>query len=97
MHVIHVAAESHVDNSISSPSEYITNNIVGTHNLLEICRNTWKDNSNSFHHISTDEVFGSLGDEGFYSEQLPMPKIHHIVPVKHRAIRLYVAIEKTIA
>ena len=67
-HVIHFAAESHVDNSINSPSEFITTNIIGTHNLLEVCRNTWKDNSNRFHHISTDEVFGSLGDEGFFSE-----------------------------
>jgi len=69
--VIHLAAESHVDRSISSPMEFIHTNIVGTVNLLNAARATWKDNNpddNRFYHISTDEVYGSLGDTGFFLE-----------------------------
>jgi dTDP-glucose 4,6-dehydratase len=68
--VIHLAAESHVDRSISNPTEFIFTNIVGTVNLLNAARTCWKDNSagKRFYHISTDEVYGSLGDEGFFTE-----------------------------
>jgi dTDP-glucose 4,6-dehydratase len=68
--VIHLAAESHVDRSISNPTEFVFTNIVGTVNLLNAARNIWKDNPDGklFYHISTDEVYGSLGDEGFFVE-----------------------------
>ena len=66
--VIHFAAESHVDNSISSPKDFIKTNIEGTFNVLETARNYWQDTNNRFHHISTDEVYGSLGEKGFFSE-----------------------------
>ncbi|MCD4696886.1 MAG: dTDP-glucose 4,6-dehydratase [Bacteroidales bacterium] len=68
--VIHLAAESHVDRSISNPMEFIYTNIVGTVNLLNAAKNIWKDNPNDklFYHVSTDEVYGSLGEEGFFTE-----------------------------
>lgn len=68
--VIHLAAESHVDRSISNPKEFIMTNIVGTTNLLNAARDLWKDNFTDkiFYHISTDEVYGSLGNEGFFYE-----------------------------
>ncbi len=68
--VIHLAAESHVDRSITNPMEFIMTNIVGTVNLLNAARNCWKDDykGKRFYHISTDEVYGSLGDEGFFTE-----------------------------
>ncbi len=68
--VIHLAAESHVDRSITNPLEFIHTNVVGTANLLNIAKQSWsKDFSNKlFYHISTDEVFGSLGKEGFFTE-----------------------------
>lgn len=71
--VIHLAAESHVDRSISNPMEFIMTNIVGTVNLLNAARNIWKDNLDGkrFYHISTDEVYGSLGDEGKFTETTP--------------------------
>ncbi|MCK9330169.1 MAG: dTDP-glucose 4,6-dehydratase [Candidatus Cloacimonetes bacterium] len=70
--VVHFAAESHVDRSIHGPKDFIYTNIIGTFNLLEICRNLWKDKDNTlFHHISTDEVFGSLGDSGYFFENTP--------------------------
>jgi dTDP-glucose 4,6-dehydratase len=71
--VIHLAAESHVDRSISNPTEFIFTNIVGTVNLLNAARTCWKDNSEGkrFYHISTDEVYGSLGDEGLFTEETP--------------------------
>ena len=64
--IIHLAAESHVDNSISSPQEFIHTNIVGTYNLLEVSRELWKkeiNEHNKFIHVSTDEVYGSLKNE----------------------------------
>lgn len=69
--VIHLAAESHVDRSISNPTEFIYTNIIGTVNLLNAARNIWKDQPDNkrFYHISTDEVYGSLGSEGFFTEQ----------------------------
>lgn len=71
--VIHLAAESHVDRSISNPTEFIYTNIVGTVNLLNAARTIWKDNAEGkrFYHISTDEVYGSLGDEGLFTEETP--------------------------
>jgi dTDP-glucose 4,6-dehydratase len=64
-HIVHFAAESHVDNSISDPRRFIESNILGTFNLLEIIRDFQEIR---FHHISTDEVYGSLGDEGKFTE-----------------------------
>ncbi|MCK5374904.1 MAG: dTDP-glucose 4,6-dehydratase, partial [Alphaproteobacteria bacterium] len=70
--IVHFAAESHVDRSISGPAEFITTNINGTFTLLESARNLWKDRKNVlFHHISTDEVYGSLGDTGYFFEDTP--------------------------
>lgn len=66
--VIHLAAESHVDRSISGPMEFIMTNIVGTANLLETAKNYWGDKPGIFYHVSTDEVYGSLGEEGFFLE-----------------------------
>ncbi len=69
--VIHLAAESHVDRSIVSPMDFIMTNIVGTVNLLNAAKTMWKDNSEGkkFYHISTDEVYGSLGEEGLFTEE----------------------------
>ena len=68
--VIHLAAESHVDRSITNPGEFVETNIVGTLNLLNNCRKQWKEMSGKcFYHISTDEVYGSLGDEGLFTEK----------------------------
>jgi dTDP-glucose 4,6-dehydratase len=66
--VIHFAAESHVDRSISGPREFVRTNIEGTFNLLEAARRIWKDGQGLFHHVSTDEVYGSLGAEGMFTE-----------------------------
>lgn len=67
--VVHFAAESHVDRSILGPREFIQTNIMGTFNLLEACRTFWKDTEGKlFHHVSTDEVYGSLGESGFFVE-----------------------------
>ncbi|MBP8915531.1 MAG: dTDP-glucose 4,6-dehydratase [Chitinophagales bacterium] len=68
--IIHLAAESHVDRSISNPIEFVMTNVVGTVNLLNAAKLQWKDNSEGklFYHVSTDEVYGSLGDEGFFYE-----------------------------
>lgn len=67
--IIHFAAESHVDRSITGPSEFIQTNIVGTFNLLEMARRKWVDRKDVlFHHISTDEVYGSLGETGYFFE-----------------------------
>ena len=67
--IINFAAESHVDNSISSPGQFVKTNIEGTFNLLENARTYWKGENYRFHHISTDEVYGSLGGEGFFTEE----------------------------
>ena len=67
--VIHLAAESHVDRSISNPMEFIMTNIVGTVNLLNAAREIWQNTpDHRFYHISTDEVYGSLGETGFFTE-----------------------------
>ncbi len=69
--VIHFAAESHVDRSIEGPKQFIRTNIEGTFNLLEAARHLWGENREGkvFHHVSTDEVYGSLGAEGFFTEE----------------------------
>ena len=81
-HIMHLAAESHVDRSISGPGDFITTNIVGTFNLLEAARELWQgahasrvsgsaSSPNRFHHVSTDEVYGSLGATGYFTETTP--------------------------
>lgn len=73
--VIHLAAESHVDRSIHDPLIFIRTNIVGTTNLLQAARESWPDKSDRdnhlFYHVSTDEVYGSLSDEGIFTEETP--------------------------
>lgn len=75
--VVHFAAESHVDRSIDGPGEFIQTNIIGTYNLLDHSAGYWKNLSDSekadfrFLHVSTDEVFGSLGSEGYFTEETP--------------------------
>ena len=78
--VIHFAAESHVDNSIKNPDTFIKTNIFGTFNLLDAAKNYWMDAASNyhkefknarFHHISTDEVYGTLGETGLFTEQTP--------------------------
>jgi dTDP-glucose 4,6-dehydratase len=72
-HVMHLAAESHVDRSISGPGDFIHTNVVGTFNLLEACRAFWGSDlkAKRFHHVSTDEVYGSLGATGYFTETTP--------------------------
>jgi dTDP-glucose 4,6-dehydratase len=73
--VMHLAAESHVDRSIDGPGDFVETNITGTYNTLEAARSYWtargKPDAFRFHHISTDEVFGSLGAEGLFTETTP--------------------------
>jgi len=70
---IHFAAESHVDNSIKEPFIFTKTNILGTHTLLEVGKRKWGENSkNKFVHISTDEVYGTLGEEGYFTEESPI-------------------------
>ena len=68
--VIHLAAESHVDRSIEDPLSFAKTNVMGTLSLLQVAKEQWQNNFNNklFYHISTDEVYGSLGDEGFFTE-----------------------------
>jgi dTDP-glucose 4,6-dehydratase len=66
--VVHFAAESHVDRSIDGPRAFVEANVVGTFNLLEAAREAWTDGRGLFHHVSTDEVYGSLGDTGMFTE-----------------------------
>jgi len=70
--VLHFAAESHVDRSIMGPEAFIKTNVIGTFTILDVARNTWKDRRDVlFHHISTDEVYGSLGATGYFTESTP--------------------------
>ena len=71
--VIHLAAESHVDRSIMDPLSFVKTNVMGTVTLLNACRKYWKDTPEGkrFYHVSTDEVFGSLGANGFFTEETP--------------------------
>lgn len=70
-HVMHLAAESHVDRSIIDPLAFVRTNVVGTVTLLNACRKFWKNGLEGklFYHVSTDEVYGSLGEEGFFTEE----------------------------
>ena len=77
-HVMHLAAESHVDRSITGPGDFVHTNVVGTFNLLEACRAVWLDHASRithhesrFLHVSTDEVYGSLGPSGLFTETTP--------------------------
>jgi dTDP-glucose 4,6-dehydratase len=70
--VIHLAAESHVDRSILSPLDFVYTNIIGTVNLLNLAKHFWKENNyegKRFYHVSTDEVYGALGETGFFTEK----------------------------
>ena len=71
--VIHLAAESHVDRSIKSPLDFVYTNVVGTVNLLNIAKEYWQENieKHLFYHVSTDEVYGALGENGFFTEKTP--------------------------
>lgn len=71
--IIHLAAESHVDRSILSPMDFVYTNVIGTVNLLNTAKYFWRDNFNGklFYHISTDEVYGALGETGFFTEKTP--------------------------
>ncbi len=69
--IIHLAAESHVDRSIEGPMDFVMTNVVGTVNLLQNANDFWKGINHVFYHVSTDEVYGSLGDEGFFTEKTP--------------------------
>ena len=71
--VIHLAAESHVDRSIANPIEFVQTNVIGTANLLNAANSFWNDkfDGHVFYHVSTDEVYGSLGQEGFFTEETP--------------------------
>ena len=70
--VIHLAAESHVDRSIEGPMEFVRTNVIGTVNLMNQARAYWTSNDgHTFYHVSTDEVYGSLGNEGFFTETTP--------------------------
>ncbi|NTU53731.1 MAG: dTDP-glucose 4,6-dehydratase [Chlorobiaceae bacterium] len=71
--VIHLAAESHVDRSIENPSEFVVSNVLGTVNLLVAARSIWEGSCEGkrFYHVSTDEVYGSLGSDGMFSESTP--------------------------
>ena len=70
--VFHLAAESHVDRSIDGPGEFVRTNVVGTATLLQVARDWWREHPNFvFQHISTDEVYGSLGPTGFFTEKTP--------------------------
>jgi dTDP-glucose 4,6-dehydratase len=74
-HVLHLAAESHVDRSITGPGAFIHTNVVGTFHLLDACRECWAKGTpgvpRRFHHVSTDEVYGSLGPTGYFTETSP--------------------------
>ncbi len=68
--VIHLAAESHVDRSITDPTAFVMTNVIGTVNLLNAAREFWKDDyeKKRFYHVSTDEVYGALGETGMFTE-----------------------------
>jgi dTDP-glucose 4,6-dehydratase len=96
--VVHFAAESHVDRSILGPRAFIRANVDGTLNLLEACRAHWKAGEGLFHHVSTDEVYGSLGPSGYFTETTPYDPSSpysaskaasdHLVQAWHRTYKL---------
>ena len=72
--IMHLAAESHVDRSVDAPDEFVQTNIIGTYNILQAALSYFESSNNKdfmFHHVSTDEVFGSLSDDGFFTEETP--------------------------
>lgn len=71
--VVHFAAESHVDRSITGPRAFLDSNVIATYNLLEACRKVWGEDVDNkvFHHVSTDEVYGELGESGKFTETTP--------------------------
>ena len=86
--VMHLAAESHVDRSIDAPSAFIETNIVGTYNLLNVSKQYWecldaeRKSQFRFHHVSTDEVYGDLEEEGILKKIHVMIQVHLIQPVR---------------
>ena len=101
--VVHLAAESHVDRSIDGPLDFVTTNVTGTAVLLEAARAAWRDRDDvRFHHVSTDEVFGSLGEAGLFTEDTPYDPSSpysatkaasdHLARAWHRTYRLPVTI-----
>ncbi len=100
--VVHFAAESHVDRSIEGPRAFIESNIIGTFNLLEAARQRWGSEHGLFHHVSTDEVYGSLGDTGMFLEttrydpsspySASKASSDHLVRAYHRTYKLPVKI-----
>ena len=71
--IVHFAAESHVDNSIKNPFIFMQTNVIGTQSMLEAAKRVWGENSpNRFVHVSTDEVYGALGKEGYFTEKTPI-------------------------
>ena len=90
--IIHFAAESHVDRSILGPEAFMKTNVMGTFTLLDCARNYWKKADGSmrddvlFHHISTDEVYGSLVKQDTFLKQLHTILVHHILQVRLQVI-----------
>jgi dTDP-glucose 4,6-dehydratase len=87
--VIHLAAESHVDRSITNPLDFVYTNVIGTVILLEAAKKYWKDNYDKhlFYHVSTDEVYGSLGTEGFFTESTSYDPHSPFCPLVSRYLR----------
>jgi len=82
--VMHLAAESHVDRSIDAPAEFINTNIIGTYNLLDVSRRFYtKKPQFRFHHVSTDEVYGSLGATGLFTESTSYKPNSPVMQYKH--------------
>src|SRR5678816_1670641 len=98
-HVLHLAAESHVDQSIANPETFIQTNIVGTFNLLEACRTVWGAalSGKPFHHVSTDEVYGSLGTTEWFTEVSPYAPISPFSASKASSAMLVSAYQRTYA
>ncbi len=89
-HLVHLAAESHVDRSIIDPLAFVKTNVLGTAVLLNACRKFWKKNTAGklFYHVSTDEVYGSLGEEGLLVKKQLTIRVHHILLPKRLPIIL---------
>ncbi len=93
-YVVNFAAESHVDRSISDPEIFVRTNVLGTVNLLNIDKAAWQTGDDTyregvkFHQVSTDEVYGSLGSEGFFMETTPFAPTRRILHQRHRQICL---------
>jgi dTDP-glucose 4,6-dehydratase len=94
--VLHLAAESHVDRSITDPLAFVKTNVIGTMNLLNAAKTIWKDNfeGKRFYHISTDEVYGSLGTTGFLQKPLLTIQIRLILLQKQVLTILFELMEK---